>query len=106
MDETKYLAPWYEQNKDRGIEIIALAFESKPDFDYTSNRVKNAAERLGANYTFLIAGESIKEKASEALPALNSVVAFPTLIYIDKKGKIRHIHTGFNGPPTGGLYDR
>lgn len=106
MDETKYLAPWYEQNKDRGIEIIGLAFESKPEFDYASNRVKNAAERLGANYTFLIAGVSNKEKASQALPALNSVVAFPTLIYIDKKGKVRHIHTGFNGPGTGGLYDR
>lgn len=106
MDETKYLAPWYEQNKDRGIEIIGLAFESKPEFDYASKRVKNAAERLGANYTFLIAGVSNKEKASEALSPLNSVVAFPTLIYIDKKGKVRHIHTGFNGPGTGGLYDR
>ncbi|MFN3801477.1 peroxiredoxin family protein [Belliella pelovolcani] len=106
MDETKYLAPWYEQNKARGIEIIGLAFESKPEFDYASKRVKNAAERLGANYNFLIAGVSNKEKASQALPALNSVVAFPTLIYIDKKGKVRHIHTGFNGPGTGGLYDR
>lgn len=106
MDETKYLAPWYEKNKDRGIEIIGLAFESKPDFDYASNRVKNAAERLGANYTFLIAGVSNKEKASEALPTLNRVVAFPTLIYIDRQGKVRHIHTGFNGPGTGGRYDR
>jgi hypothetical protein len=34
------------------------------------------------------------------------VVAFPTLIYIDRQGKVRHIHTGFNGPGTGGLYDR
>jgi len=106
MDETKFLAPWYEQNKDRGVEIIGLAFESKPEFDYASNRVKKAAERLGANYTFLIAGESNKEKASQALPALNRVVAFPTLIYIDRQGKVRHIHTGFNGPGTGGLYDR
>jgi thiol-disulfide isomerase/thioredoxin len=106
MDETKYLAPWYEKNKDRGIEIIGLAFESKPEFDYASNRVKKAAKRLGANYTFLIAGESNKEKASQALPALNRVVAFPTLIYIDRQGKVRHIHTGFNGPGTGGLYDR
>ncbi|MCH7403826.1 peroxiredoxin family protein [Belliella kenyensis] len=106
MDETKYLAPWYEQNKDRGVEIVGLAFESKPDFDYASKRVKNAAEKLGANYPFLIAGESNKDKASQALPALNRVVAFPTLIYLDRKGKVRHIHTGFNGPGTGGMYDR
>ncbi|MCH7399866.1 TlpA family protein disulfide reductase [Belliella sp. DSM 107340] len=106
MDETKFLAPWYEKNKDRGIEIIGLAFESKPDFDYASQRVKKSAEKLGAGYTFLIAGVSNKEKAAEALPALSSVVAFPTLIYIGKNGKVRHIHTGFNGPGTGGLYDR
>jgi hypothetical protein len=83
-----------------------LAFESKPEFDYASTRVKKTINRLNANYTFLIAGVSDKEKASEALPALNEVLAFPTLIYIDKKGKVRKIHTGFTGPGTGDYYDR
>jgi thiol-disulfide isomerase/thioredoxin len=106
VDETKFLAPWYEKNKDRGIEIIGLAFESKPEFDYAIARVKKTIDRLNANYTFLIAGVSDKEKASEALPALNEVLAFPTLIYIDKKGKVRKIHTGFTGPGTGDYYDR
>ncbi|MCS4434067.1 peroxiredoxin family protein [Aquiflexum gelatinilyticum] len=106
VDETKFLGPWYEKNKDRGIEIIGLAFESKPEFDYASTRVKKTIDRLNANYTFLIAGVSDKEKASEALPALNEVLAFPTLIYMDKKGKVRKIHTGFTGPGTGDYYDR
>jgi thiol-disulfide isomerase/thioredoxin len=106
VDETKFLAPWYEENKSRGVEIIGLAFESKPEFDYASARVKKTIDRLNANYTFLIAGVSDKEKASEALPALNEVLAFPTLIYIDKKGKVRKIHTGFTGPSTGDYYDR
>lgn len=106
MDEIKFLAPWYEKNKASGIEIVALAFESKPDFEYASSRVKKSKEKLNANYTFLIAGESNKERAGEALPMLNAVVAFPTLIYIDKKGVIRKIHTGFNGPATGDLFDR
>ena len=106
MDETKFLAPWYEQNKDKGIEIIGLAYESKPDFEYASGRVRKNAERLGAKYTFLIAGVSNKAKAAETLPALNQVLAFPTLIYIDKKGKVRNIHTGFTGPGTGGHYHK
>lgn len=106
MDETKFLVEWHKKNRDRGIEIIALAFESKPDFEYASNRVKKTIERMGAEYTFLIAGESNKEKASQSLPALNQVVAFPTLIYMDKKGNVRHIHTGFNGPGTGAYYER
>lgn len=106
MDETKFLAPWYDKNKESGIEIIGLAFESKPEFEYASNRVKKSIDKLGAEYTFLIAGVSNKEKASEALPALNKVIAFPTLIYIDKKGNVRHIHTGFNGPGTGEYYTK
>jgi thiol-disulfide isomerase/thioredoxin len=106
VDETKFLAPWYEKNKDKGVEIIGLAFESKPEFDYASTRVKKTIDKLNANYTFLMAGVSDKEKASEALPALNEVLAFPTLIYIDKKGKVRKIHTGFTGPGTGDYYDR
>lgn len=106
MDETKFLSPWYEKNKDLGVEIIGLAFESKSDFDYASSRVKKSKEKLGADYTFLIAGESNKEKASQALPALNQVIAFPTLIYLDKKGDVRHIHTGFNGPGTGVYFEK
>ena len=32
---------------------------------------------------------------------LNHVLSYPTSIFIDKKGKVRKIHTGFNGPATG-----
>jgi len=35
---------------------------------------------------------------------LNKVVSYPTTIFIDKKGKVRKIHTGFNGPATGDKY--
>jgi hypothetical protein len=37
---------------------------------------------------------------------LNRVVAFPTTILVDKKGQVRHIHTGFSGPGTGVYYDQ
>ena len=35
---------------------------------------------------------------------LNNVMSFPTLLIIDKKGKVRKIHTGFSGPSTGKYY--
>jgi hypothetical protein len=35
---------------------------------------------------------------------LDRVVAFPTLIFIDRKGRVRKIHTGFSGPATGTHY--
>jgi thiol-disulfide isomerase/thioredoxin len=106
MDETRFLADWYKKKKDLDIEIIGLAFESKEDFEYASTRVKKTKEKLNAEYTFLIAGVSNKEKASEALPALNQVIAFPTLIYIGRDGNVKKIHTGFSGPGTGVYYER
>jgi thiol-disulfide isomerase/thioredoxin len=106
MDETKFLSPWYEDNKDRGVEIIGLAYERKDDFNYASNRVKKMIEKYGVDYDFVIAGTDNKAKASETLPMLNRVAAFPTTIFIGKDGKVKKIHTGFSGPGTGLYYDQ
>jgi hypothetical protein len=35
---------------------------------------------------------------------LNDFYAYPTTIFIDKKGVVREIHVGFHGPGTGGEY--
>ena len=105
MDETKFLAPWYEANKDRGIEILGLAYERKPDFEYASNRVSIMKKKLNVNYDFVIAGVNDKVKAAETLPALNHIISFPTTIFIGKDGNVKHIHTGFSGPGTGIYYD-
>lgn len=106
MDETKFLTQWYAQNKDRGVEILGLAYERKDDFDYASSRVKKMKEKLHVGYEFVIAGTYEKEKASATLPALNRVVAFPTTIFIGRDGKVKHIHTGFSGPGTGIYYEQ
>ena len=37
---------------------------------------------------------------------LREVVAFPTTIYVGRDGKVKKIHTGFNGPGTGVYYER
>jgi thiol-disulfide isomerase/thioredoxin len=106
MDETKFLAPWYDANKDRGVEILGLAYERKPDFEYASNRISIMKKKLHVNYDFVIAGVNDKEKAAETLPALNHIISFPTTIFIGKDGNVKHIHTGFSGPGTGIYYDQ
>ena len=105
MDETKFLAEWYKNNKDRGVEIIGLAYEAKDDFDYAKRRVEKMIDKWDVDYEFLIAGENDKEAASQTLPMLNRVISFPTMIIIDREGNVARIHTGFNGPGTGEYYD-
>ncbi|MCJ8166592.1 TlpA family protein disulfide reductase [Pontibacter sp. E15-1] len=105
LDETQFLIPYYNQHKDRGMEIIGLGFERSPEFGKAAARLQKMKSRLDINYDLLVAGISDKEAAAKALPALNHVLSFPTTIFIGRDGKVRKIHTGFSGPGTGAYYD-
>jgi peroxiredoxin len=105
LDENAYLAGWYKQNKQRGVEIIGLGFERKNDFAYAQKSLTNLKTRLDIQYEILFAGQSGAANASKALPALNGIASFPTTIFIDKKGNVRKVHSGFNGPATGKFYE-
>lgn len=106
MDETKFLSQWYPKNKDRGVEILGLAYEAKDDFDYASGRVAKMKEKLSVPYDFVIAGNKDKEEAAKTLPMLNHVLSFPTTIFIGKDGMVKRIYTGFSGPGTGIHYEQ
>ncbi|WP_394992944.1 TlpA disulfide reductase family protein [Emticicia sp.] len=105
MDESKFLAPWYAKNKQRGVEIIGLAYEKSIEPNFAFPKIKRLKERFGIDYEVLLAGTNDKAAASKTLPMLNQVLGFPTTIFIDKKGQVREIHTGFSGPSTGKYYD-
>ena len=103
MDETAYLANFYERYKSKGVEVLGLAYERTKDFEKSKANLQNVEKRFKTSYPFLITGFTNKE-ASQSLPMLNKVMAFPTLIVIDKNGAVNNIHTGFNGPGTGKHY--
>ena len=104
MDETKFLAPWYKKNKNRGVEILGLAYERKPDFEYARERVVKMKNKLNVGYDIVIAGVNDNKKALETLPMLNKFTGWPMTIFVGKDGKVKHIHTGFTGPGTGTYY--
>lgn len=106
MDESRFLAPWYRQNKARGVEVVGLAYEKSSDLAVSGPKLERMKKRFGIDYEVLLAGVNDKDSASASLPMLNRVLAFPTTIFVDKKGKVRGIHTGFSGPGTGVYYDR
>lgn len=105
LDEMDFLAPWYDENKERGVEIIGIAFERKNDFDYAKTALTRLKNRYGANYEILFGGEVGRESVANALPELENFSGYPTTLFVDKKGKVRKIHTGFNGPATGLFYE-
>jgi peroxiredoxin len=105
IDETAFLAPWYKANKGRGVEIIGLAFERKNDPAFAKTALTRLIDRYDVQYDILFSGIADKKVASDALPALNKVLAFPTTIILDRQGNVAQIHTGYTGPATGKYYD-
>lgn len=105
IDETAFLAPWYKANRGRGVEVIGLAFERKNDPAFAKTALTRLINRYGVQYDILFAGLADKQVASNSLPALNKVLAFPTTIILDRRGNVAQIHTGYTGPATGKYYD-
>ena len=105
MDETAYLAPWYEQNKQRGVEVIGLGYERSPDYTQAATRLRKMQERMHVGYDLAVAGVANPDSVMASLPQLANFKGFPTTIFLDKKGAVRAIRTGYSGPGTGKYYD-
>jgi len=105
LDENAFLAEWYKKNQERGVGIIGLGFERKADFESGKKSLGALKTRLDIPYEILFAGKSGTDNVSVALPELEGFAAFPTTIFIDKMGKVRKIHSGFNGPATGKFHE-
>ena len=103
-DEAAFLAPLYKDYRGRGLEIVSLQFEHFGDFERAAQATQRFRQHYGIEYTTLIAGISDKDEAAKKLPMLKSFVAFPTTVFIDRKGNVRKIHTGYTGPATGDHY--
>ncbi|MBL0340656.1 MAG: TlpA family protein disulfide reductase [Bacteroidetes bacterium] len=104
LDETEYLAPYYDKNKARGMEIIGLSFEKTNDFSKAAENVKKLRKRLNIKYTLLIAAH--RDQVRATIPGIENFMGFPTTIFLDKTHKVRKIHAGFNGAATGTEYEK
>ena len=99
-DETNFLKRYFAEHPEHSVDIIALAFEKYRDPIKAQKTIARYKEKMGIEYEVLLAGSHIKSEASEALPMLNRVFAYPTLIFLDRENNIKGIHTGFSGPAT------
>lgn len=105
-DETTFLADYMNKNKDKdkNVAVIALAFEKYKEKEKGDAAINRYIKKFNIPYEMLYAGHYNKKEAAKALPMLNHILSYPTLIFIDKNNKVRKIHTGFSGPATA-FYD-
>jgi len=103
-DEAAFMSPFYNRYREHGLEVIGLMYEHFKEFKPAAKQVKRFGKKFKIQYDLLVAGYSDKADAAKTLPMLNHVLSYPTTIFIDKKGNVRKIHTGFTGPGTGMPY--
>jgi len=107
LDETRFLSGFYDEYRSRGVEVVALAYERNTDFARSAKAVRLFQQGFDVKYPMLITGVTVgdPQKAAKTLPQLDNIANFPTTIFVNKKGQIEKIHTGFSGPGTGEHYE-
>ncbi len=107
MDETRFLSGFYNEYHSKGVEIVSLAYERSTDFVRSQNSLRTFQQRFNVHYPMLITGVAVgdPQRSQKTLPQLESIVNFPTTIFVGKDGHIVKIHTGFSGPGTGEHYE-
>lgn len=107
MDETAFLSNFYNKNKSRGIEMIALAYEYSENFERSKKSLQKFQQHFNVQYPMLITGVKASDtlRTQKTLPQLTPIKTFPTTIFIGRDGEVKKIDTGFNGPGTGVHYD-
>lgn len=104
LDEMDYLIPWYKENKNRGIEIVALAFERGLSVADGKKQLVKFQKKKKIPYTVLLAGTTAEDKPMEKIPGLKNFISFPTTVFLNKKHEVVKVHAGFTGPSTGEFY--
>ena len=104
-DETNFLVDYLKSNPNENLEVIGISYERYKDPEKSAAVIKRYRENIGIPYPILYGGYFNKSQASETLPMLNKIISYPTMIFIDKKGEVRKIHTGFAGPATSEYQD-
>lgn len=108
MDETQFLSKFYSDYKNKGVAVIALAYELSTDFNRSKVSLEKFKKRFNVQYPILITGAAVNDslKTEKTLPEIQAIKVFPTLIFIGKDGKVAKIDTGFYGPGSGAHYKK
>ena len=107
LDETRFLVSQYDHYRQQGVEFIGIAYERTDDFERSKRSLQPFVSKLKIPYPVVIAPVALSDslRTEKTLPQIGQISAFPTTIFVDKKGEIRKIHSGFDGPATGIHFD-
>ncbi len=104
LDETKYFINLCDSLPFKDIRFMGVAFEhGKTDHEKIA-RLKTLNKKMHIPYPIYLGGNASSQAAHAVFNQLTGIFAFPTTVFLNKKGQIIAVHTGFDGPGTGVHY--
>lgn len=95
LNEIPHLVDWQKRYGEHGFEIIGVEFASyigDSREDYLAH-LRTWVEEQGINYPIIQGGETTD--VNKVFPELRNFAGFPTGIFIDRKGEVRAVKSGF-----------
>jgi len=99
-DAAGYLEKLYQQHRRDGLVIISLMFEVTGDFKRDARQVQRFRDRHQLTYPLLVAGKADRKRVADRVRLIDKLKSYPTMIFIDRKDRVRAIYTGYAGPAT------
>lgn len=85
--------------------FVPVAFEYDTSLTACNARINRLFKHLDVPFTAYYGGVAKKSVSAQVFPFLSDITAYPTSVFIDKRGNIRKIQSGFTGPGTGAYYE-
>ncbi len=100
-DESKYIKTYLQDHPGLGVEVIALACERYRDTVRALQAIANFKKNMDLPYDVLLASNTNKKEINtHKLTFIDTVMSYPTTLFLDKNNIIKQINTGIDGPAT------
>ena len=99
-DLAPVLAKIHREHRERGLEVLGLAYEAIDDSDYVERRIREYKSKHGIDWEIALAG-TVEDLAEGEPSWLSGVTGVPILVFVGRDGEVRATYVGFSGPATG-----
>lgn len=92
--EIPYLVEAKNKYRDKGLQVVGIAFE-RGSKEEQFEAVRKMSRDFKVNYPMLVGGSADKKNVADVIEGLELFLGYPTTLYIDQSGLVRHIQSGF-----------